>query len=295
LLLWPVPVDGAGKLRDVLVLKLLLTPAVMVAATLVGRRYGNLATGWLVGLPLTSGPINIFFTVEHGPRFAGRAAVGSLSGAIGEVGFCTAYAATARRGWPCAVASGSAGFAVVAVAVEALHLSARPLAVVLLALAAVGALFAGLWLVPHLPPAFDVPDLTPSRFDLPARAVTATGVLLALTALATTLGPRLSGLLAVYPLYTVVLAAFAQRHAGRPAAVQILRGLLFGLFSFAAFYATLALGLGRIDSAAAYAIAFTAAFAVQVLTLRPLLRLEKARPGGFEPPTHGLEGRRSVR
>jgi hypothetical protein len=257
----------------VLVLKLLLTPAIMVGATLAGRRYGRLATGWLVGLPLTSGPINAFFAVEHGPRFAARAAVGSLSGAIGEVAFCAGYAAAARRGWQWAVASGSAGFAIVALAVEALHLTARPAVVVALAAAAVAALFLGLRLVPHVPPTLGAPDLTPSRWDLPARAVTATVVLLALTALATTLGARLSGLLAVYPLYTVVLAAFAQRHEGRSGAVQILRGLLVGLFSFAAFYATLALALGRVHSVAAYALAFAGAFVVQVITLRPLLRL----------------------
>jgi len=257
----------------VLVLKLLLTPAIMAAATLVGRRYGRLATGWLVGLPLTSGPINAFFAAEHGPRFAARAAVGSLSGAIGEVAFCVGYAATARRGWASGVAAGSAGFAAVAVIVESLHLTARPGEVLGLAALVVAALFLGLWLVPHVPPAFDAPALTPSRWDLPARAVTATVVLLALTALATTLGARLSGLLAVYPLYTVVLAAFAQRQEGRSGAVQILRGLLVGLFSFAAFYAVLALALGRLDSVTAYVLAFAGAFVVQVITLRPLLRL----------------------
>lgn len=256
-----------------LLLKLLLTPAIMVAATLAGRRYGRLATGWLVGLPLTSGPINAFFAAEHGPHFAAHAAIGSLSGAVGEVAFCSGYAAAARRGWPWAVAAGSAGFAVVAVVVEALHLGAQPVVTVGLAAASVAALFLGLRLVPHVPPAFDAPQLAPSRWDLPARAVTATAVLLTLTAVATTLGPRLTGLLAVYPLYTVVLAAFAQHQEGRSGAVQILRGLMMGLFSFAAFYATLALALGRIDTASAYVIAFAGALVVQVLTLRPLLRL----------------------
>lgn len=257
----------------VLVLKLLLTPAIMVGATLAGRRYGRLATGWLVGLPLTSGPINAFFAAEHGPRFAARAAVGSLGGAIGEVAFCIGYASTARRGWPTAVVSGSASFGIVAVAVEALRLGAGVPIVVVLAAAAVAALFAGLRLVPLVPRSPAAAVLAPSRWDLPARALTATVVLLALTELATTLGPRLSGLLAVYPLYTVVLAAFAQRQEGRFGAVQILRGLLLGLFSFAAFYATLALGLGRIDTVACYVVAFTGALVVQVVTLRPLLRL----------------------
>lgn len=263
-----------------LVLKLLLTPAIMVAATLVGRRYGRLATGWLVGLPLTSGPINAFFAVEHGPRFAARAAVGSLSGAIGEVAFCAGYAATARRGWPWAAATGSCGFAVVAAIVEALHLTAEPDAVLALTAAAVAALFLGFRLVPHVPPAFDRAALTPSSWDLPARALTATAVLLALTALATTLGARLSGLLAVYPLYTVVLAAFAQHEEGRSSALQLLRGLIVGLFSFATFYATLALALDRLDTTVAYVVAFAGAFIVQALTLRPLLKRHRARPGG---------------
>ena len=48
-------------------------------------------------------------------------------------------------------------------------------------------------------------------------------------------------LLAVYPLYSAVLAAFAHRLEGRAAAVGLLRGLLVGLFSFTAFYSTLAI------------------------------------------------------
>jgi len=41
----------------VLALKLVLTPAVMVGATLAGRRWGGAVSGWLIGLPLTSGPL----------------------------------------------------------------------------------------------------------------------------------------------------------------------------------------------------------------------------------------------
>jgi hypothetical protein len=260
-----------------LLVKLLLTPAIVILATLAGRRFGRIASGWLIGLPLTSGPIAAFFAVEHGTHFAARAAVGSLGGAIAEVAFCVGYAAAARRSrWPVAVLSGSAAFAAAAAVLEALPLGAQPDIVAPLAVSAALALLLGLTLVPHVPPALDAETRLPSRWDMPARAVTATAFLLALTALATTLGPRLSGLLAVYPLYTVVLAAFTHRLEGEAGAVQVLRGLLVGLFSFVCFYATLAASLTAVGTAGAFGLAFAVALAVQALSLRPMLRLAAA-------------------
>lgn len=257
----------------ILAFKLVLTPAVVALATLAGRRFGRAASGWLIGLPLTSGPIVAFFAVQHGHRFAARAATGSLGGAIAEVAFCTGYATAARRtGWRGAVLAGSASFAVVALVLEALPLDDRVVSVVPLAAVAAGCLLAGLALVPRQPPLPEASARLPSRWDIPARALVATAFLLALTGLATTLGPRLSGLLAVYPLFTVVLAAFAHAHEGEAEAVQVLRGLLLGLFSFVAFYALLALLLTRLGLVEAFAAALLAALGVQAASLVPLLR-----------------------
>ena len=256
----------------ILALKLILTPAVIALATLAGRRFGRAASGWLVGLPLTSGPITAFLAVEHGRPFAARAATGSLGGAIGEVGFCVAYATAARRtGWRGAVLAGSSAFVVVALVLEALPLSTRVGVVAPLAVVAAGCLLAGLALVPRVRVAVEAPVRLPSRWDIPARAVAATAFLLALTSLATTFGPRLSGLIAVYPLYTVVLAAFAHAHDGRAGGVQVLRGLLVGLFSFVGFYALLAVLLTRTSTAEAFLVAALVALAVQAATLVPLL------------------------
>jgi hypothetical protein len=48
----------------ILALKLVVTPALIAAATLVGRRFGPSISGWLVGLPFTSGPVSLFLTLE---------------------------------------------------------------------------------------------------------------------------------------------------------------------------------------------------------------------------------------
>lgn len=254
----------------VLALKLLLTPTLITTATLAGRRWGRAVSGWFIGLPLSSGPIALIFSIEHGRTFAAHGATGSLGGAIAEVSFCLGYTSAARRRpWPYAVAAGSVGFALTGGVLEIVSVGLRPVSVLLLAGCAVAALALGLVLVHH-GPSTEEDEVLPSRWDLPARAIVATAFVLVLTALATTLGARLTGLLAVYPLYSVVLAVFAHRSHGAAAAGQVLRGLIVGLFSFVAFYCVLAITLPRIGIAGAFASAVVAMLAVQGATL-PLL------------------------
>ena len=107
--------------------------------------------------------------------------------------------------------------------------------------------------------------------------VLATAVVLALTALAPWLGARLAGLLATYPLFAAILTAFGHRVQGAGAALGVLRGLLFGLFSFAGFCLVLALGLVPLGIAGA----FTAAIAVALLAQGiALWRLRAPRAAG---------------
>ena len=261
----------------VLALKLVLTPAVMIGATLAGRRWGGAVSGWLIGLPLTSGPLVLVLALEHGRPFAARTAVGSLSGAIAEAAFCAGYAIGARYGWRVALACASAGFAAVAVVVQALPLSPG-VAILPLVVAVLLALAAALAFLPPFP-GRTAESVRPPRWDLAARAVAAAGVVLLLAAIATTIGARLTGLLAVYPLYSAVLAAFAHRLEGRAAAVGLLRGLLVGLFSFTAFYATLAILLRHAGTSGAFAGAVAAALTVQAASLRPILLRRASRSG----------------
>jgi len=250
----------------VLALKLVLTPAVMIGATLAGRRWGGAVSGWLIGLPLTSGPLVLILALEHGRRFASHTAVGSLSGAVAEAAFCVGYALSPRL----PLVAASAGFAAAAAAVHGLPFA------VLVGLALL-ALVLALAVLPPFPPR-GAAVRTP-RWDLPARALVATGVILALSAGATTIGARLTGLLAVYPLYSAVLAAFAHRLEGRAAAVGLLRGLLVGLFAFTAFYSVLALALARLSVGAAFACAIAAALTVQAASLRGVTRTEGSTTG----------------
>jgi len=64
------------------VLKLVLTPVLIATASLAGRRWGHVISGWLVGIPFTSGPITLFLFLEHGATFAANAALGSMVGVL---------------------------------------------------------------------------------------------------------------------------------------------------------------------------------------------------------------------
>ena len=102
----------------------------------------------------------------------------------------------------------------------------------------------------------------PPRWDLPARMVIATALVLVITELAPVLGARWSGVLATFPVYAAILTVFAHR-AGAAPAVEVLRGLLLGLLAFAAFFVVLGALIAHVPIAVAFAAAIVSALAVQ--------------------------------
>ena len=191
-----------------LALKLMLAPGLVVATTLAGRRWGAQVAGWLGGLPVVVGPILLAVTLERGIAFGADAAGGALLGLVSLSAFVLAYAWTApATSWPVALAAGWSAFAVVTLLLDS---QAPP---PLVSLAAVCAAIALADLA--LP---DVPDdpvaPPPPPFDLGLRAVTTAAIVLTLTALAGVLGPKLSGMLAAFPVLASVLAGFTHRQVG---------------------------------------------------------------------------------
>jgi hypothetical protein len=249
-----------------LALKLSLTPLLILAASLAGRRWGETIGGWLVGLPLTSGPVAFFLTLDQGPGFAQQAAAGSLAGTAAQACFGLGYFLTAERaGWPIAFCAGTGAYAIAATSLQALALP--HLALFLIALAA---LTLALRAMPPQPIRRVVAVLP--IWDLPARMAVATTLVVAVTASASTLGPRLSGLLATFPIFATVLTVFAHQVQGATAARQVLRGLLMGLYGFAAFFAVLSLLLSRASVPIAFLAAGLAAMLIQGISFKLMRR-----------------------
>jgi hypothetical protein len=251
---------------EALTLKVVLTPTLIVAASLAGRRWGPAVSGWLIGLPFTSGPIAFFLALAHGTTFAATSAVGTLAGTLSQVAFCLIYAGLAARvRWPLTIVAASLAFAVGTIALHSVTLS-----VPLLVVSIVFSLVIALRLLP--PPRRRSLARTPPSWDLPARMVIATTFVVLLTGLAPALGAQLTGLLAPFPLYGTILMVFAHAQRGPAAAQGVVRGLLFGLFAFAGFFLMVAVLLPVAGIALSFAAALAVAVLIQAGTLRILRR-----------------------
>jgi hypothetical protein len=263
----------------ILALKLVLTPALIGVATLVGRRFGPSISGWLVGLPFTSGPVSLFLALEQGTSFAAAAAAGSIGGVTASALFAIVYAAMAlRSGWPASLAVASLAFAVGVIALHAVPLeSGFPLPLLALYAGGVVSAIIGIRVIPPPGALEEAPE--PPRWDLPVRMIIATGLVIVITGAAPILGPQLSGLLTTYPIYAGVLAVFAHAQRGGAAAAQVVRGLCYGILAFATFFLAVGALVDRVGIVPAFAAAAVGAILVQALTLT------RVRMKGLPSPT----------
>jgi hypothetical protein len=245
---------------EIFVLKLVVTPLLIAAATLVVRRWGHGVGGWLAGFPLTSAPVSIFLAVEQGPdlRHRRRRARCSVDGDGGLLSSMAGRRDTSAGRQRAAGRSGGVRRLPGSAQCRSASLSA-PFVLVGVALGLVAAL------VPTTKAA--VSKVRPPAWDLPLRMASATAVVLLLTAAARHLGPMLSGLLSPIPVFLLVLAVFAQRSEGPAACVRVLRGGVMGSFAFAVFFLVVGALLGRAKTGATYALASFATLAVNGMIL----------------------------
>jgi hypothetical protein len=256
----------------VLIMKLTLAPALVAATTLAARRWGALVGGVVGGFPAVVGPILIAIYTEHGDRFAARSAAGALAGLLSLTAFVLAYAWIARRlSWLPTLVLSWAIYALATLVLDDVEISAE------LALPLVlGSFAAAVALMPRTR-ARPQPASAP-RWDLALRVGVTAAFVVALTAAAGALGPRLSGLLAAFPVLASVLSIFIHAQDGPDAVADFLRGMLRGLAGFAAFCFVVALLLPGSGPVAAFALATLVALAVNgVLAARAI------RPGCERP------------
>jgi hypothetical protein len=247
-------------------LKLILAPLIIATATLVARRWGQIIGGLMVGLPLTSGPVSVFFAVEQGRQFAANAAIDSMLGLIPVAVFCTGYVRNSKRfPW------------------------------YLTAILSIGLYLVTVWLISFTAPSLRVTSiLVPSIlclallilgrldqtkvsisspwWDLPLRMFIASGLIITITTAASSLGPKWGGLLSPFPIFTFVMATFSHYQGGATAASRLIRGVLLGLFSYTAFFLVVALLVDRANLFIAYSLATVTALSVDSVSLFVSLR-----------------------
>ncbi len=266
-----------------LAVKLTLAPAFVVGASLASRRFGPHIGGLIAGLPVVAGPILLVYALAHGRAFASGAAAGTLLGLVSLTAFLVVYSRMgARASWPVTLLAGWLTFAL---ATAVLSTFSIPVGAAF-AVAAAGVL-AGLVALPH--PSGAESAHTPQPWDLPLRAACAAALVLTLGAVSGWLGPRLSGLLAPFPIIATVLATFTHAQRGVDDVRRMSRGMVTGFCAFALFCITVSVALRTLDIAASFALATAVALATQA-TMLGLLYLRSAGRMPLVPATRGRSG-----
>jgi hypothetical protein len=217
-----------------LIFKLLAVPILVLAASLAARRWGPSVGGFIIGLPLTSGPVLVFLAIEQGVTFASSAAVGTLLGVVPLSFYCLTFSMVGfHRGWRATIAVSTAVYFLLAAVLS--HAYAFPLLALGAALASVAL---SLLLMPWS--SGKVAERALPWWEIPARMVAATTLVILITEGASLLGPRWSGLLAPYPIYATVFAVFILKFDGPQASAPFLRGVVVAALAAAAFFFTYA-------------------------------------------------------
>jgi hypothetical protein len=242
-------------------MKVLLAPLLVALATLVARRYGPALGGWFSALPVIAGPVLLVFVVEHGADFAQRAARGTLMGLVALSAFIVAYAHVARHGSVLSsLAAGWLAFLAATVLIAGWDPSA-----------ALTSAFAGaaLWLAWLLTRRTSPTGSVTGAVDasILVRVLLTAALVLALTASSESLGPRLGGILAAFPVLASLLAAFTHTSHGGAAAGDLLHGMVAGLMGFASFCLVIAIALEPFGTVGAFSLGALATLAVHATTL----------------------------
>ncbi len=255
-------------------LKLVLTPLLIGIASVAGRRWGPVVSGWLIGLPLTSAPVVLFLALEQGTTFATRVAQGTLLGLISQAAFCLVYSwLSFRIGWP---GCWLAGWGVFFAATFSFEQVSFPLP---LAFAGVVCfLLVALLLWPRQ--RGQVFETKAPAWEIAGRMVIATGFVLGLTGAASVLGPRLSGLISPLPIFATIFAVFTHHLQGATAAREVLHGVIVSSFACAVFFLVVAGLLEHWGILATFSASLLAALLMQGCSLWLVRRYKTNPPRG---------------
>lgn len=247
-----------------LVLKLTLVPLFLGILSLAGKRFGPSFAGWLAGLPVVVGPILFLLSVEQGAAFASAAAVLTLASVSTVIAFGVAYSWAARLshskyGWVIATGCGLISWFVAALIISQVPFNLSGAAAV-----AIASLLIAPVLYPPQPTISAASKLP--AVELFARMAAGAALTLLVTGAALTLGPAWSGIAALAPLLSPILAIFTHRRSGSAHAIALFRGLVRGLYALATFCFVLSWQIVEVGIARAFILAIIAALVVQGVT-----------------------------
>jgi hypothetical protein len=220
---------------------LLFAPAVMAAASLIERRLGPSAAGWVAALPVAFAVAVVAVSVDTTLQVAASMALSAAAHVGAQVVFGVVFAGVLqRRGL--LLGAGSGIFAYLACS---LLIAQVPAAIAVLV--AVGALA----VAPRLTPAGEIRRGAAGHWSTTALTSLGAMVIVAAAVLSSRLpGPTIAGAIAAFPTMCATLTVVAVRRDGATARVHALTGLVRSLPCYLTFCLVVALSTPVVGLAA---------------------------------------------
>ena len=245
----------------ILLFKLTLTPLLVLVCMLITRRWGTFAGGVAAGLPVVSGPLSFFLTIEQGTAFSAQAAYSTLLGIDANGLAAVAYPWLAVLGvpWHAAIVLLLSIYFLGGWLVQ--MMPHWPLAAVVLSL------LSPLLVLLCLPRQAGrvVPQPQPHRWLILVQMAFGSLLVYAVTEAAHCLGAGWSGILMFFPVMICAMVPFIHVTQGPWAVVRVYRGLMAGWFGCTAFFAIVMPLVEVTPLWLCYALAVGAALGVSVV------------------------------
>ncbi len=255
-----------------LLLKMAVTAAIVVTASLIAERTGPLLAAMVATLPVSAGPVYVFLALDHDAAFIAEAALGSMGSNMATTAFSLAYVLAAQRlsTWLSLVLAFCAWGPVL------LFFKAASLPIVVLF-----GLVACLFPLCHrvVKPYLAARPATAPRlawYAIPLRAFFVAALVGTVTTLSLRIGPQWSGFFATFPIVLSTLILFLQPRIGGPSTAAIIGSGILGLMGFGVALGALHLAAQPLGAWPALALGLTICVAWNLM-LMGLVR-QRARP-----------------
>jgi hypothetical protein len=243
-----------------LIVKMAVTAAFLLAATITAERAGPLVGGLVATLPISAGPVYIFLALDHDANFIAQSALGSLVTNAINVIFALTYALLAQKRTLSVSLAGAfatwIGLFWASGAVVWTLASTVLLNIVMLGFA--------LWLsapLRHAP----MPRAQTRWYDLVLRAGMVAVLVGTVITLSFRIGPIASGNLAVFPIVLTSIMIILHHRVGGPATAAVMANAVIGLGGFGVAVVVLNLTADRLGSPTALTLALAVSLGCNLL------------------------------
>src|SRR2546421_5123026 len=225
-----------------LVLRMGVSAAFVVIASMITERSGPAIGALVATLPVSAGPAYIFLAIDHGDAFIAQSAAASLPMNAATILMCLVFVHLAQhRGLAVSLTAGLAVWFVCAALVRGFDWTLA--GGIIFNIVALGVC---LPLVQRFRQA-KMPLLTRRWYDIPLRAALVATLVAVVVTLSNIVGPRVSGVIALFPaVFTSLILILTPRIGGRATAAVLANGpwglIGFGLAIVVVHFAAQALG-----------------------------------------------------